>query len=107
VKRGLLALVVLDALLGLAALMAMSVYFLARRNEEAEFILLVVLLVVCCANAVVAAIFYREASDHLEAQREIRQELASIRGMLERQAGQGGVNPQPDYGETPSIDRPA
>ena len=95
-KRGLSALIVVDALAGLAALMAILVYFLARREEEAEFVLLVVLLVVCCANAVVIAIFRRETGDHLQAQGEIREELAAIRGMLEREAGASSSIASPD-----------
>ncbi len=86
VRRGLSALIVVDALAGIAALLAILIYFLAEREEEAEFVLLVILLVVCCANAVVVAIFRRETGDHLEAQEEIRKELATIRGMLEKEA---------------------
>ncbi len=95
-KRGLSALIVVDALVGLAALMAILVYFLARREEEAEFVLLVVLLVVCCANAVVIAIFRRETGDHLQSQGEIREELAAIRGMLERETGASSSIASPD-----------
>lgn len=90
-RRGLSALIVVDALAGFAALLAILIYFLARREEEAEFVLLVVLLVVCCANAVVVAIFRRETGDHLQAQEQIREELAAIRGMLEKDAGKADM----------------
>jgi hypothetical protein len=85
VKRGLLALMIVDTLVGFGALVAIVIYFLAHRDEEAEFILLAVLLVICCANAVLMAIFHLETHDQLQAHKEIREELARISGILERQ----------------------
>ncbi len=83
-KRSLLALVLLNALIGFCALVASLAYILLHRSEEAELLLLIILLVICCINGVTVAIFRREAGDQLELHKEIRDDLARIASILER-----------------------